>query len=297
MDLLIYARVPIVIAFGLTCLMLGFAASSFFWQRYYQRQSEARLAELQTQRQATVGEIVRGLKHQLGNYLNLIKHRLAVMRGEMEHLPAPQRDVWTQRLAHSLDNISYYEWRMTQLIENLDFVNYLEKPDAVLPFTEVKPEVIVEDVVRDLHERAAARRVDLSWWVTPELFPRITANYDALRQALLNIIDNSIKYAAPADGQAAKGEVDIALCADSPATITICISDNGPGIPADDLLRLFEKGYTTERARGRRSREGGLGLGLYIVKSVVDKHQGWVKVESQVGQGTTVTMGLPTRRF
>jgi|GEM_PF-1304645 len=301
MDTLVYASIPILIGFGLFCIVVGMLISSLFWSRYYRQQSNTRLtrqlAGLNTQRQAIIGEIVRDLKHQLGNYLNIIKHRLAVMRGEMEQLPPEQRDLWTGRLVDSLDNIGYYEWRMTQLIENLDFVTHLENPKTVLPFSEVKPDAIVGDVVRDLYDRAQARRVELSWWARPENFPRITANHDALRQALINVVDNGIKYTAPKDDNATKGEIDIALSANGNNTISIDIADNGPGIPPDDLPRLFDKGYTTEQARGRRPKDGGMGFGLYIVKSVVDKHQGWVKVESQIGRGTIITLTLPIRRL
>lgn len=297
MDTLIYASIPIIIGLGVVCLMIGIGVGTVFWSFYYRRQRNHEAAKPDLNQRIAVNELIRDLKHQLGNYLNIIKHQLVVMRGEMNQLPAQQRDRWTQRLGHSLDNISYYEWRMTQLIENLDFVTHLENPDAVFSFSEVKPDVIVDDVVRDLYERAEARRVELSWWARPELFPRITANHDALRQALINVIDNTIKYAAPKDEQAPKGEVDIALNADDSSTITIRISDNGPGIPPDDLPRLFDKGYTSERVRGRRPSEGGMGLGLYIVKSVAEKHQGWVKIESQVGQGTAVTLVLPVRRL
>jgi signal transduction histidine kinase len=297
MDTLIYASIPIIIGLGVVCLMIGIGVGTVFWSFYYRRQRNHEAAKPDLNQRIAVNELIRDLKHQLGNYLNIIKHQLVVMRGEMNQLPAQQRDRWTQQLGHSLDNISYYEWRMTQLIENLDFVAHLENPDAVFSFSEVKPDVIVDDVVRDLYERAEARRVELSWWARPELFPRITANHDALRQALINVIDNTIKYAAPKDEQAPKGEVDIALNADDSSTITIRISDNGPGIPPDDLPRLFDKDYTSERVRGRRPNEGGMGLGLYIVKSVAEKHQGWVKIESQVGQGTAVTLVLPVRRL
>jgi len=301
MDTIVYASIPILIGFGLLCVTIGLATGSIFWSYYYRRQSKAQLAaqlnNIKTERQAIVGEIVRDLKHQLGNYLNIIKHRLAVIRSQMEHLPADQRHLWTQRLADSLGNISYYEWRMTQLIENLDFVAHLENPNTVLSFSEVKPDAIVNDVVSDLYDRAEARRVELSWWARPEHFPRITANHDALRQALINIIDNGIKYAAPQDDQTPKGEVDIALSANGNNTISICVSDNGPGIPAEDLPRLFDKGYTTEQARGRRPKDGGMGFGLYIVKSVVNKHQGWVEVKSRIGQGTSITLTFPIRRM
>jgi signal transduction histidine kinase len=301
MGPLIYASIPIIVGFSLVCLVIGMLIGSLYWSRYYQQQHrakfDAQLSKLNTQRQSAIGEVVRDLKHQLGNYLNIIKHRLAVMRGEMANLPPDQRDEWSRRLGASLDSISYYEWRMTQLIENIDFVARLENPDTVVSFSEVKPDAIVNDVVRDLYDRAEARQVELSWWARPEQFPRITANHDALRQALINMIDNSIKYAAPQNEEAVKGEVDISLSANGDHTISICVRDNGPGIPSDDLPRLFDKGYTTEQARGRRPKEGGMGYGLYIVKTVADRHQGWVTVESRVGQGTAITIILPVQRL
>lgn len=300
MDTLIYASIPIVIGFGLFCLAIGLLAGAPFWSRHYRHRSddvlERRLAAINIERQVILGEVVRDLKHQLGNYLNIIKHQLSVMRDEMQNLPPAQQAAWSGRLGHSLDNITYYEWRMTQFIENLDFVAHLEKPDSVLSFAEVKPDAIVDDVVRDLSERAAARRVELSWWARPEVFPRISANHDALRQALINLVDNAVKYAAPKEADASPGEVDIALSTDSQNTVTIRITDNGPGIPADDLPRLFDKGYTTEAARGRRPKDGGMGLGLYIVKTVVDRHRGWVNVESALGRGTVISLSLPIRR-
>ena len=296
-SLRLWVTIPFIAGAGLIVFTAGLMISAFILNRYYRRQFEIKLARISTQRHDIIGEVIRDLKHQLGNYLNIIKHRLGVMRSDLAHLPSEQRDIWTQQLGHSLDNLSYYEWRMTQLIENLDFVARLEKPNAVLAFSEVKPDAVVDDVVRDLYDRAEARRVELSWWARPELFPRITANHDALRQALINVIDNGIKYAAPKDDQAPKGEVDIVLNAADDNTITIVISDTGPGIPADDLPRLFDKGYTTESARGRRPKDGGMGLGLYIVKTVIEKHQGWVKAESRVGEGTVFTLILPTRRL
>ena len=300
-SLRIWLTLPALLGLGLLFFALGLIVSAFYfnhtYRRRYQQRLETELTQLTLQRHKIVGEVVGDLKHQLGNYLNIIKHRLVVMHDEMDNLPSEQQRAWGQQVSHSLDNIGYYEWRMTQLIENLDFVAQLENPESVLPFSEVKPDAIVDDVVRDLSDRAKARRVDLSWWARPELFPRITANHDGLRQALINIVDNGIKYASPNDDTLPKGEVDVILKAEDEQTITICISDNGGGIPPDDLPRLFDKGYTTESARGRRPKEGGMGFGLFIVKNVVEKHQGRFKVESHVGEGTTFTLILPIRRL
>jgi signal transduction histidine kinase len=239
----------------------------------------------------------------LGNYLNIIKHQLVVMRGEMGQLPQEQQNLWTERLAHSLDNIGYYEWRMTQLIENLDLVAHLENPKTVFPFTEVKPDVIVDDVVRDLHERAQARRVELSWWARPELFPRITANHDALRQALINLIDNALKHSP--EGGTVLCQTGFQVTYTDPTCripnphknlgshIWISVRDLGPGIPSEDQQKIFERFY--RRGSELRRETQGVGIGLSIVQHIIDAHQGVIQVESQPGHGSQFTLRIPVR--
>ena len=107
-----------------------------------------------------------------------------------------------------------------------------------------------------------------------------------LRQALLNLIGNAIKY-TPAGGR-----VRVALTvSDAGDTATIAVSDTGPGIPAADLPHIFEKFYRVKS----RATEGtpGTGLGLAIVKSIVDLHRGRVRGESVEGAGSTFVVDLP----
>ena len=112
----------------------------------------------------------------------------------------------------------------------------------------------------------------------------VTADEDLLSQVWINLIHNSIKFTPPG------GCVRIALHA-QPDQVQVTIADTGIGIPAEDQPHIFERFYKADKSR-RRS-EGGNGLGLSIVKKIVDLHHGTVSVESQPGLATQFTVGLP----
>jgi two-component system, OmpR family, phosphate regulon sensor histidine kinase PhoR len=116
--------------------------------------------------------------------------------------------------------------------------------------------------------------------------PALTANINALllEQAVVNLLDNAIKYSEPnrevrVAGSAADGEV------------TISVADSGCGIADEDASRIFERFYRVDRARSRKL--GGTGLGLAIVKHIVQAHRGRVTVKSTLGVGSTFTIHLP----
>jgi two-component system phosphate regulon sensor histidine kinase PhoR len=106
-----------------------------------------------------------------------------------------------------------------------------------------------------------------------------------LEQALLNLMANAIKFNRPG------GDVRVRAAHNGEGRIAITISDTGVGIPSQDLPRIFERFYRVDKARSRQV--GGTGLGLSIVKHVVERMNGAVKVESQLGRGSTFTLLLP----
>jgi two-component system phosphate regulon sensor histidine kinase PhoR len=100
------------------------------------------------------------------------------------------------------------------------------------------------------------------------------------------LLDNALKYTPKGshiDVSARRREQEV----------EVCIRDNGPGIPADDLPHIFERFYRVDKGRSRD--KGGTGLGLSIVKHIVQLHGGRVWVESTLGQGTAFFFGLPVR--
>jgi two-component system sensor histidine kinase VicK len=111
------------------------------------------------------------------------------------------------------------------------------------------------------------------------------ADSDRLRQVLINLLDNAIKYSRPG------GAVTVKVDCPAERLIQIQVSDQGIGIPAEALEKLGQRFYRLDKARARS--EGGSGLGLAIAQALVKAHGGQLWLESQEEQGTTVTFTLP----
>jgi signal transduction histidine kinase len=269
-----------ILALGIVMLLV---VSALWW--YGQRRLANLCQAIERRARIEIRDMIRDFKHQASHCLRPIKDNLYLLKKEA------QMQTVEESLADSLVIIEQYEWRLTRLIENMGAVCRLEAPDEFLGFGQVKLDAIVNDVETEFQVPAEAKGTRLLWWAVPEKFPRITANAESLRQVFINLIDNAIKYCGESD------EVDIALEAkEDQGVIYARVSDTGPGIPKEDWGRIFEKGYTVEKARGRLPKGNGQGLGLYIAKLVVEKHGGSIDVASELGKGTTFTITLPVRR-
>jgi two-component system phosphate regulon sensor histidine kinase PhoR len=113
-----------------------------------------------------------------------------------------------------------------------------------------------------------------------------TINAALLEQAVINLIDNAVKYSDPHKMVAIKAHR-------SDGGIIITVRDEGCGISAEHLPRIFERFYVVDKARSRKV--GGTGLGLAIVKHIINAHGGKVSVESEIGKGSIFTITLPTK--
>jgi two-component system sensor histidine kinase BaeS len=147
--------------------------------------------------------------------------------------------------------------------------------------TEVAP--LVEDVVRTMRAQTEAAGQQLSEQVEPDL-PPIDVEPDRIRQILMNLLTNAHEYSPEG--------ASIAVSARAVgAEVEITVSDDGPGIPAEQLERIFER--FTRGDAGLTQRVGGTGLGLAISKSLAEAHRGSISAESTVGQGSTFRLRLP----
>ncbi len=115
----------------------------------------------------------------------------------------------------------------------------------------------------------------------------VEANPDLLELALMNLLENGVKYSTK------PAHLTVYLKEQGDETV-VAVQDRGVGIPQDDLPHIFERFYTVDKTHSRRL--GGAGLGLSIVKTIIEKHEGSVSVASVVGQGTTFTLQLPQHR-
>jgi two-component system, OmpR family, phosphate regulon sensor histidine kinase PhoR len=141
---------------------------------------------------------------------------------------------------------------------------------------------VIESALHTVQSEAALRRVHLNRGKCQDC--RVAGYRFRLEQALVNLLDNAVKFNRP------DGEVTIECGFTEDGRVRISVRDTGIGIASDDLKRIFERFYRVDKARSRPA--GGTGLGLPIVKEVIEGMGGCVEVESQLGRGSTFTILL-----
>jgi two-component system phosphate regulon sensor histidine kinase PhoR len=134
---------------------------------------------------------------------------------------------------------------------------------------------------------ARQKRIDIRVEVEPSL--EVDVDGKLIEQALINLVDNAVKYTN--EGGTAKISARPVEANGPPTKVAVEVSDTGTGIPAEDLVRVFERFYRVDKGRSRA--QGGTGLGLSIVRHIVESHGEKVYVDSELGGGTTFGFTLP----
>jgi two-component system phosphate regulon sensor histidine kinase PhoR len=170
---------------------------------------------------------------------------------------------------------------MQGLIDDILELTAIEGGNVQLRSAPVELQELVRDVCASLDAKAEAQSVTLQNNVGPDVV--VHADARRLEQMLTNLIDNAIKFT--------REQGTVVISHESGTRHRIVVQDNGDGIPAQHLERLFERFYRVDRARSRDM--GGTGLGLAIVKHLALLHGGEVTVTSDLGKGSTFTIHLP----
>jgi len=152
------------------------------------------------------------------------------------------------------------------------------QPDARRP-------VQFDSIVVDVYRQARTLTDDITLTLAEFDQVMVSGDPDRLRQLVLNLVDNAIRYTPPG------GSVTLEL-AQIPGWAVLRVRDTGPGIPADELPRIFDRFYRVDAARTRSS--GGAGLGLAISQEIAQAHGGRIEVSSEANRGTVFTVHLPT---
>jgi len=169
--------------------------------------------------------------------------------------------------------------RIGELIDDVLFLSELESGRAVVALGSIRALPVIDQVVSEAADRAAAAGV--------ELRVECTASFDLpLRARMLqvvvgNLVENAIRYAGP-------GVTCTVSCVEDADGRRLVVSDDGSGVPEDDLPRLFERFYRADRARASR----GTGLGLAIVKHITNSAGGTIEAESERGSGLTIRIAF-----
>ena len=181
--------------------------------------------------------------------------------------------------------------RMTRLVDDLLSLSRVEEDERVRPLEHVDLRALLSSVIKGLEPQAEAAGivVNLTGEGHDEMVP---GDAGQLVQVFTNLVENGIKYGTT--GKAVT--LTLSARAQHPRLraegVQISVADQGDGIASHHLTRLTERFY---RVDNHRSREvGGTGLGLAIVKHIVNRHRGRLVIESAQGEGTTVSVFLPT---
>lgn len=176
--------------------------------------------------------------------------------------------------------------RMRRLVEDLLDLARIESGQAPFRRTKVEVGVLLDSVLANLSMLAHDHDVTLVRAVEP--LPGVTADGDRLAQVFTNLIDNAIGHTPPG------GQVTVSAVPFD-GGLRISVADNGPGIPPDEINRVFERFYQVDKSRARGNRKG-TGLGLTITRQIVEAHGGHIHVESDLGAGTAFIVWLPVAR-
>ncbi len=223
-------------------------------------------------------DFVANVSHELKTPITSIKGFLETLKEGALNDPA--------NAERFLDIIIAQTDRLDVIIEDLLTLSRVEqdseKGDVVLQEASIKE--VVEAVIKSCRAKAAEKSIQLECAPDEEFNAQINATL--LEQAIMNLVDNAIKYSE-------SGKMIRVAITRNPQEIAIAVIDQGCGIPRDHLNRIFERFYRVDKARSRKI--GGTGLGLAIVRHIALAHAGHVTVESSPGRGSTFTMHIPIR--
>ena len=222
-------------------------------------------------------EFVSTVSHDLRSPLTLMRGYATML--EMVGNLNDQQTGYVRKIVTSVET-------MSRLVNNLLDLGRIEAGiDLQLEMVPIAD--ITDRVIGALQLQAGQKRIQLTSEIAPDTVPLLEADQALLQQALYNLVENAVKYTDSG------GRIIVRLQTRQDRTI-FEVQDSGIGIAPVDQPRLFEKFYRGAQREARK--QTGSGLGLAIVKSIADRHNGQVRVESQLGKGSTFSIAIPLQQ-
>jgi two-component system OmpR family sensor kinase len=265
-----------VVGFLLGFLVTLFVLSIYYWDRRHISRTQTMYADYLQAERDNRRDFMRRLDHE-------IKNPLTGLRAALVNLKEEQTDEQRQR---AVGNANRAVERLIRLLTDLRKLSELEER-AIERYPVNVPELL-DDVVTAAHVNPAyeGREINLLIPKVPSPFPTITGDRDLLLLAAYNLVENALKFTSASDS------IEVRALEDGRA-ILFEVADTGPGIPSEDLSKIFDELYRGSNARGTE----GSGLGLALVNRIALLHGGGVGVRSSQTdpRGTVFTLRLPRR--
>lgn len=225
-----------------------------------------------TNKMAALGRLSAGVAHEINNPVSIITEKAGLLQDLLEmseELPPKEKLLdLVDSVLRSADRCGGVTHRL------LGFAKHMEVRHETIELDD-----LIKEVLGFLEKEALYRGIDVVFDI-PETAPTIVSDRGQLQQVFLNIINNA--FAAVDDG----GRIEIGMRDAGPSSVQVWVEDNGVGIPKEHLDRIFDPFFSENKT-------GGTGLGLSITYGIVQKLDGQVMVDSEVGEGTRFTVVLP----
>ncbi|MBI3626496.1 ATP-binding protein [Candidatus Uhrbacteria bacterium] len=221
-------------------------------------------------------EFIKITSHQLRTPTTIVKGMLSmILEGSLDNDESKKRQYLEQAYTSSVN--------LEKIIHGILGAADKTASSLVMTFEPVDLKEIAQKLIEERGHLAAQKNLTLKFVDAPGAIPKVLADKLKIREALANLIDNAINYTP-------KGEVCISLDA-TDQWVTCSVKDSGIGIPEAEKSRIFKK--FTRTPRSTMLNPNGSGLGLYIVKQIVDAHHGYVALESEENKGTLFKINIP----
>lgn len=219
--------------------------------------------------------------HQLRTPLSAVKWAMRMMiDGDFGALNIKQRTI----LMKGYESNDH----MIRLVNDLLNVDRIESGRFIYKLRPIQMKDLINNVLSEFTTAVSRKKVIIKLEPSEDPLPEVFVDPEKLRQVIQNLLDNAIRYTP------AGGTIQIGIFLKKPGMLTISIADSGIGIPKEVQEKVFEKFFRANNAR--KVETDGSGLGLYIVRGIVEKHKGAVWFESEKDKGTTFFFTLPLAR-
>jgi two-component system phosphate regulon sensor histidine kinase PhoR len=213
------------------------------------------------------------------NVSHELRTPLTAIKGFTETM-AEEKDIANKQY---LDIIKRHTDRLIHIVKDLQILAEVEEKETLI-IEDVDLFKLISNLIKMFEPELRKKNLQFNFQADKDL-PTIKADGFKIEQALINLIDNAIKYTE-------QGSIEITLKREVPFVL-ITIRDTGIGIPNEDLARIYERFYVVDKSRSRKM--GGTGLGLSIVKHIISAHNGDIRVESTLNKGTKFSILLPIK--
>jgi two-component sensor histidine kinase len=247
-----------------------------------QEELQAKNQELETFARLT-SELMAITSHDLKAPLTAIVSRAGLLQFDLSRGETGSASQHIQRIVDSTH-------RMADFIDNLLDLERIRSGTWQMNARRVRLDSILASCVEGSQEVAAGKGLTLRLEVSasPE---RVVADLVKIEQVFANLISNALKFSPPGSG------VDVVYMDGPPGRKMVTVSDRGPGVPPEDLDRIFDRYYQVQkRGTGHQRGTGGIGLGLAIAKTVVEMHGGTIHAENRPEGGCRFVVEIPSRR-